>query len=76
MSYTFPHFDDIPYPELVNFTDVVDIVGPEYCDLTVGCHGCIFEVAKHICATNAPEYTFERRALLAYVKLHHPEYLL
>lgn len=78
MSYTFPHFDDIPYPELINFADPYDIVDVSYCEKhgKGSCTGCVFEATDSICATNSREYISERRALLAYVKLHHPEYLL
>lgn len=76
MSYQFPHFDDIPHPKLVTFTYPDDIVGPEYCDLTTDCRGCIFDADETICAADSSDHHADRKALLAYVKSNHPEYLI
>ena len=78
MSYTFPHFNDILYPELVNFADTLDIANSDYCKKLAGsdCKGCVFNASPGSCAAASRDYTPQRQDLLAYVKLHHPEYLL
>ena len=77
MSFTFPHFNDIPNPELLDFTDISDITNIcKYCDNTVSCAICPFEDPTSGCAAIAGQYRKHRQALLDYVKAHHPEYLL
>lgn len=77
MSYTFPHFDDIPHPELIAFTAYADdIVDIKYCELMKECKDCVFKPSEQTCATTSNTYLPHRKALLAYVKANHPEYLL
>lgn len=77
MSYTFPHFDDIPNPELINFTAYPNaIIDNRYCELTKECKGCVFDASEKDCAATFNAYLSNRKELLNYVTLHHPEYLI
>ena len=81
MSYKFPPFNSIPYPEAINFASTYDIIlTGGYCSLVskdnYSCEGCVFDASDAICAGYSKLYKQERKDLLNYVKLKHPEYLL
>ena len=75
MSYKFPHFDDIPNPELIQFHFIDDITKDhKYCNQP--CSSCIFDDGTDTCSALTSEHRKNREALLEYVKANHPEYLL
>ena len=80
MSYKFPRFNDIPHPDSVNFANIPAVVNSSYCSLVsednTSCEGCVFDVSPAICSAYSDIYKQERKDLLNYVKLNHPEYLL
>ena len=77
MPFTFPHFDDIPNPELLEFNNISDITNYcTYCDNILSCAICPFEDPASGCAAINKKHHKHRQALLGYVKTHHPEYLL
>ena len=77
MPYKFPTFDEIPYPELLDFTNISDITpNNSYCDYVEGCRNCIFSMLGGGCATMSDSYKPNRIQLLQYVKRHNPEYLI
>ena len=80
MSYTFPHFDDIPNAHLLNFHDVNNIASYAYCETINNgfhCKGCIFQdPTQSACMVVGQETKAERLELIRYVELNHPEYLI
>lgn len=77
MAYKFPTFDDLLYPETLNFNGSSDdIATSDYCINRPVCDNCAFDADDGYCAAISMKWQNHRKELLQYVRLNHPEYLL